>query len=570
MMKTKVIILITYSLFLITSLSSCSDFWDPESDDMINGNDYIANNTEMYTGFLGIMTKMQEVGDKEILLTETRGELVEPTANSLPELISLYNYDSNLQGNSYADPAGWYEVIIACNDYLAKMKEYKNNPDLDEEKYKDLVASTVRVKIWAYKTLGEIYGKAYWFDDPITKVEAIKNEVNFKLMDMEQISDQCLALCNGGYEGIELNRDLDWAKWLDPDQALAESAYRKWNTMVPAYAGLYAELNLWKGAYLDSKSQDATSYYKAAADILLDGLTKIWSNQVGSAGTSSSFPYCMPNAHVPGSYRTVWENAQPYPLECISAIIYDYTKNQTNSLLKHFSKEYPNQYLLAPSAAGEARFLDGKFNPGGEGGGTRYNTCFGNASGGGRYIAKFRREGSSVRSNAYQDDVHVYTYRGTQYHTLLIEALNHLKRFTAMDAVMNKGVLSSVLTDDVKDLPEWEGFNDYWTGRVWSKYPNNGLRGCYTLTARDMKVEVLSADVPAAMRHNDLQVLDETILEFACEGKVYPTMNRMAVRYNDPSIVADRVCPKYEATGRAEAIRAKIMDGGYWVNYQIQ
>ena len=59
------------------------------------------------------------------------------------------------------------------------------------------------------------------------------------------------------------------------------------------------------------------------------------------------------------------------------------------------------------------------------------------------------------------------------------------------------------------------------------------------------------------------------MLEFAGEGKVYPMMNRMAVRYADPSIVADRVCPKYAASGLEATVRARIMDGGYWVPFAL-
>ena len=70
-------------------ISSCSDFFDPDTDDELNGEDYISSNTEMYTGFLGLMTKMQAVGDKEILLTDTRAELLEPTENSYHCIIMI-------------------------------------------------------------------------------------------------------------------------------------------------------------------------------------------------------------------------------------------------------------------------------------------------------------------------------------------------------------------------------------------------------------------------------------------------------------------------------------------------
>ena len=54
------------------------------------------------------------------------------------------------------------------------MEAYKNKPNVDNDAWKALVASTVRTKVWAYKTLAEIYGQAVWFDDAITEVTEIK------------------------------------------------------------------------------------------------------------------------------------------------------------------------------------------------------------------------------------------------------------------------------------------------------------------------------------------------------------------------------------------------------------
>ena len=150
---------IVFILAGLATITACSDFWDPETEDEFNGEDGFTSNTEMYTGFLGIMTKMQAIGDKEILLTETRGELIEPTDDSSNELIALNNYEPNLQNNAYANPQGYYEVIIACNDYLNNMRDYRKRPNVNEEAWEALVASALRVKVWTYKTLAEIYGK---------------------------------------------------------------------------------------------------------------------------------------------------------------------------------------------------------------------------------------------------------------------------------------------------------------------------------------------------------------------------------------------------------------------------
>lgn len=40
-------------------LSACSDFFEPDNNTMLKGDDYIKEASEMYAGFLGVATKMQ-------------------------------------------------------------------------------------------------------------------------------------------------------------------------------------------------------------------------------------------------------------------------------------------------------------------------------------------------------------------------------------------------------------------------------------------------------------------------------------------------------------------------------
>ncbi len=558
---------VVMALMGVAVLASCSDYFNPETDDELDGKKYISSSTEMYTGFLGIMTKLQAVGDKEILLTDTRADLLEPTTQSSADIIALYNYDKDLQGNPYANPAGYYEVIIACNDYLAKMKEYKSKPNVDQTVYESLVSSVTRIKVWTYKTIGEIYGKAVWFDDPITKVSAIRDSTNYQVLDMPQLVDKCLDVMDNGVDGVPANKTIDWIAWLDPQNvsSVANSQYRKWNWMVPPYEGVLAELCLWKGAYLDAAGADATSYYQRAADQLLKALN-VYIDDENYSGNS---PYYLPCATTPGHYKSFWDWEQPYQAEAVCALIYDYTNNQTNTLLKHFSNEYPNQYQLRPNELEMEHYSDKTFNPGGTDGDTRTKCLFGK-SGGEDYIAKFRPVGSTHRANAFQDDVHIYLYRATQYHMMLAEALNHLDRFKALDAVLNTGVKA---TEYSETDPEWRGFTQNWTSSAaWGtrKYPSMGIRGCLNLNAVGILKNIAQlGSRKATERHNDELILNEIMMEFACEGKTYPAMNRMAVRYGDPSIITSRVCRKYEGTGHEADVRAKIMAGGYWVPYEM-
>ncbi|MBD5321231.1 MAG: hypothetical protein HDS01_00475 [Bacteroides sp.] len=555
-----------YSLSILLSaltFTGCSDFFDPDTDDELNGEDYISSDTEMYTGFIGILTKLQAIGDKELLLTDTRGELLELTGNSTPELVSLYNYDLDLQNNSYANPASYYEVIMACNDYLLKMKEYGKLPGVDPEVWADLVSSTIRVKAWTYKTIAEIYGEAVWFDSAVTEFTELTPANGFELLPIEQVMDRAYSLMVNGWEGVPSNRSIDWIAWLDPGTSEGSSSFRSWNIMVPPYEGVFSELLLWKGAITDAATPDgsaSSAYYQQVCDLLLPAI----SNKVAQY-YNSTHQYWMIATDKAGQWSSYFSQTSFSYFELVSVILYDYEHNQNNSINKHFLDTDQNSYLLRPSKFGMGRWTDRSFNPGGQEDG-RFAATFKRPTSAQPYIGKY----SNV-SRTSTSDIHIITYRATMYHFYLMEALNHLHRFIAASAVLNQGVNGVYDPED----PEWDGFTVNWTANTeagTTKYYSSGLRGCFGSPSREFVTDLAEANVSEAeaVKANDLQILDEGLLEFACEGRTYPFMNRMALRYNDLSIVADRVAPKYAESGKEALIRARILDGANYVHYDLK
>jgi len=537
-------------LLVVAGTSSCKDFFNPETHDVLLGKDYISAQTEMYTGYLGIITKMQAIGDKSIYLTDTRGELLEPTANASSELIAIYNYADDTISNGYADPAGYYDVVIACNDYMANMKQYRQDytESVNEEHYKCLISSTLRIKAWAYLTIGKIYGKALWFDDPMIKIQDLKDTTKYELKDLDGVVAGCKTLLTEGFDGVDGTLNFSWYQWLDPETALADSKYRFWDYMTPDYAGLMAELCLWSGDY-----QTATTLLQAALNIKI------------SSSTSDATPWIR-NVTLNGNYQSIWNYSSPYAREAVSAIIYSYANNQTNSLLKHFGTEFPNQYLLRPSEVGRNRFSDQNFDPKGSGSETRMGVTFKQDSEKRYYISKFRPN-TSVRTYPYQDDVHIYIYRASEYHFMLAEALNNLGRLEEAAALINGGIGGRFSNTTVT----WAGFTNDWTSSTalgTRKYYNVGIRGTFGLADRTFTKVASTEGMEAAKKFNDKAIMDEMLLEFPCEGKIYPALIRVAKRWNDYNIIADRVCPKYG--DKAEEIRAKILNGGYFVPWDLQ
>ena len=522
----------------------------------------------MYTGFLGIMTRMQAVGDKAIYLTETRGELLEPTTYSTSDLIALYNYDDDLTGNPYADPAGYYDVVIACNDYLTNIQEFgEQYPELWDQKVSDgLISSTIRLKVWAYMMLAEIYGEALWFDDPITEIQDL---TKFELLDTEGVVEKCLDLLENGYAGVASNIVFSWYQWLDPDTELGESKYRYWDYMIPTWEGLYAKVALWKGAYLQKSGRavEANVYYENIVDTLANAINQHMltvSNQEWNRSQLSALR------------NKYWKSDEPSKFQAVSVLKYDYADNQTNRLMKHFNTQYPNDYLLCPSDSGLARWEDPVFNPGASTGDSRFGVNFKETYGGSNeyYVSTFVRD----NQQSFQDDTYIYLFRADEYHFFMIEALNNLGRYTEADVLMNMGLSRYATSVGVKSVEAWETyqkenkmfeeFSSLWIGGLDGshKYSNDGIRNVLGLKDRPFVID--DEETPNAKKFNDCAIADEYMLEFATEGKTYPALIRIATRWNDYSIVADRVSPKYGA--RASEIHAKIMAGGYWVPWDLQ
>ncbi|MCD8178825.1 MAG: hypothetical protein LUE98_16025 [Tannerellaceae bacterium] len=515
--------------------SGCSDFFQVDTDDVLDHSDYINEESEMYSGFLGIITKVQAIGDKSIYITDTRAEMLEPTLNAPSELYALYNYDTDLSGNSYADPAPYYDVILACNDYMLKMYQYRTNAVgavIDSGHYAAMIAGAVRIKAWVYLTLAKIYGEAVWFDDPLREY---KDPSEFKLLDFDQLIQACLDLLDKGFDGVSSDATMAWEEFIDPEASGSTGEYYYWDFMTPDYSTLYAELCLW------------TDNFQKAANLVLDKLNTAY------YGSTSQTRNYLRNDDWYGKYKDAfWGNQTPQRTECVSVILYKYDNNQINSLKKHFSTVSPNQYMLAPSTVAMDRFSDEEFNNlGVETEDRRASVCFKQDSEGKYYIDKYIIRNSQT---AYQDDMCIYIYRGADLYYMLIEAMNGLERYDEVSALMNAGIGGTFPQGGVS----FSGFTDWWTARTPSgsaQYPDKGIRGVFKLGDREMTRDKYQ---------NDLLILDEMMLEFPVEGKTLPAMIRMARRYGDANIIADRICPKYS---NPDEIRAKILAGGYFIKW---
>lgn len=544
----------------ITLCSACSDFFDADTDTVLKGDSYMKENSELYSGFLGIVTKIQAIGDKSIYLTDTRAELLEPTENTPGELYSLYNYDDDLSGNSYADPAKYYDVIISCNDYLQKAKEYKeaHESSIDMDHYKGLISSTLRLKTWIYFTLGKIYGKAVWFDDPMQSLTDISK---FETKNLDEILEGCENLLNTGYDGVNGTYKMSWREWLDPVDAsnVTSSTYDIWDLMVPEYFILEADLALWRGEY------------QRTVDLLLNEMNTTFAANRGNIATTKY----MRSGSYSSQFGTWYDAATPQLWALESVIMYDYQYNQKNTLLQHF--DYSSDYMLRASLVGVQRFKDITYNPPAkvtdkETSDVR-SRAFKEIVANEEYsIQKYRGMRKAGHSVAH-DDVQINIYHTADMYFMLVEALNNLGRYTEASVLMNQGVDKYFGAENVT----WPGFTNDWTthpdgGR--RTYADAGIRGVCSVGDRNMQIAAEDAtptEQQEIKKHNDIELLKEAMLEFPCEGKTYSMMIRVAKRWNDYTIISDFVCPKYTDLSKQAEVKNKIENNGaYFVPWDLR
>ena len=540
-------------------LPACQNFFDPDYSTTLDGNSYMQESSELYSGYLGVITKLQAVGDKAIYLTDTRAEMLEPTGNC-DELTDLYNYEPDLAGNSYADPAKYYDLVIACNDYLAKAKAYReaHSGSVDPDHYQGLVSCIVRLKTWTYFTLARIYGQAVWFDDPMLTFTDLGQ---FPVLNLQQTLDRCDAYLEEGFDGIDGQHNMDWAEWILTSATDDQSSgnYYNWDKMVPDYFVLAADIALWQGRY------------QQAADLVLNRMNEMFE----SIELRTSYVTWCCGGSYSSSFSKFFDNTAPSSLTTVDVIVYNYANGQSNQLLWHFY----NNYMLRPSEAGVNRYDDFEFNPRLETKTDGRRNVYLGQSGDKRYFHKYRRLSGSPRSNVKQDDVHIYLYRSAELYFILAEAMNHLGRFREAYSLINDGVSKVYVNEGLL----YEGFSDQWTtktSRGARSYADSGIRGIHTSYARDMWYPQNAADSArvagdvqfrdSICRYNDMEILKEILLEMPGEGKTYNAMVRMARCWNDYGIVADNVCPKYTDEAKRQTVRQRILDGGYFVPWDLE
>lgn len=540
-----------YSIILVfglLSFQSCSDFFDTNPDDILIGDDYISDINEFHSGYMGVAAKVADVADQLVILAELRGDLLEPTRNAPQGLWEVYNY-TNDNNNEFTNPSGFYDVIVNANDFIRKALAYKkSNPKaMTDDVFDEFMSATIRFKVWTYLALGKLYGRAIYFDDPMIEYQP---DHSYPTLSFDQLIDQLIVLMN---EGITIKNDtLEYqVNGLLPfyfSEIIATDGDEdaSWDLITPNPECLKIELDLWDENY-DLVIAEAIDFLYADGDtkkykITLDEHDNEWASDIFSTYT----------------------NEGGLLAERINCTLYNYDNGQDNDLLRFFSNQNPNYYYLRPTEAAMNRFAN-QYRKNGIDKGDQYRgdgKSFSDETGEWVYRKLTRYfEASSNLVNKTVDNI--YMYRAPDIHFFLMEALNHKHLFREAEGLLNGGMQNDYYS---KFAPSEYRYpfadpliQDAFTN---NKYPNAGVRDrvalAYVFPTADSIVEPIRYQYQL-----DSIILEETCLESNGEARSYFAMIRHAKRWNDPSIVADRISAKYPE-GKKQEVYDRLMNPENW------
>lgn len=507
--------------------SSCDNFFDVNTDEIILNDDNYKSKGEVYSGFVGIASTMQQAADHYIILSELLGDLVTPTSQAPLEFWEVYRYRPG-KSNKLVSPEPFYKIILNSNDFLRSMVKFhkENSGGIPELVYNGMISSAITYRTWAYLTIGKIYGEAIYYDLALSDNTDMSGQ---QLMSLDELIGELIHFMKTGVGGVDAFQPLEWKELMGMDA-------NDWYYMTVNANVLMAELYLWQGSHVESAMSALDAIYSGVGD---DGKASLDKYKLsGKISWKNIFA---------GDYGTIGN-------EAFTVIPFDYSKGQTNKLQYYFSNIEPNVYYVKPhnNMINRYQILQGKIYTDPRGKDISY------IKEGGEYvIARYH-----MGKKPYEHDRQISIYRAVDAWLMLAEALNESGNFAQADSILNVGLSKS-----------WSGsvFKEPFNLPIYRAdlQKNLGIRGNVGARPNYLKYYV----VDSLYQENELQerkrivldslIAEEVALELAFEGKRWYTLVRMARKNNRPELLAKPMSEKFGPAER-ELYRMWLMEPQNW------
>lgn len=579
------------------ALSSCKKILDVQPENVLDRDQTYRNLFDADAAVLGVYGKFMQLAKPYVLLNELRADLMSPTANADLYLQQLSNHTVSID-NPYINPTPFYEVILNCNDVMKNFDKMLADKKLKIDEYNQRYADVASIRTWVYLQLGIHFSKdpqgtvgIPYITNPLTTIADVKNEANYPYLPFRQL----LA------ELIKTMEALPTKELYTTTTTLVTTVdqYRTDKFFINKKV-LLGDLYLWNAAYDPSAYKKAAVMYRQILSYYDDkgneNTQKNYYKLVGTidvaSGNQLSVQYVryresdinsLYESNTEG-WRSMFSRGkltydQQFDWEWIWVLPFSSNFAPKNPFIDLFSP-IGGSYLVKPSQqAIDAWNSQTQFNsfPFDARGRFTYKTINGQP-----VIMKYLYyylDGFSflptINANARSGEWWLYRAASVWQH--YGEAANRDGYPKLGYAIVNQGIKTTYsptpVPGDVTNImqtflpPPYDfdarnGDNPQFRA-IWRDMV--GLRGRAYLTSRPL----VGTDSTTQVEN---MLVDEAGLELAYEGQRWSDLLRVAIRRNDPSVIADRVYAKLQkdGNGNAAAARTKLMNKDWYLPFKWQ
>lgn len=556
--KVSIIYRAVCSVLLLAALASCKKMLDVEPKDVLGENNMYRNVFDADAAVIGVYGKFMGLAEQYVLLNELRGDLATVTTNADVYLQQLEAHRVQ-DGNPYASPKPFYEVILNCNDVLHNLVIMLRDKKLKVEEYNMRYSDIATLRCWLYLQLGIHFGKIPYVTNEIADVSAIEEVRNMPRIEFTQLIDS-------------LTKQMEALPYTQPYASSASLV-----TAVDGYATnkffinkqmMTGQLYLWKGDY-----RKAAVAFKSVMEA--GGTGDLYTNRVAYGSKADNNDLAVGYARYrewdenmlvdnnSQGWRSIFARSEDklFGYEWIWYLPFNENFKPVDPFINLFSNK-GGSYLLKPS-----QYAIDKWNNQ-----VQKNDFTYDARGKifswrmlndqpviMKYLYNYLDEKSFVPTNLFKKNGKWFLYRAASLHLDFAEAANRDAHQSLAYALLNQGLttIPNKITNEGTpyNFDARKSDNPKITGD-WCT--NAGLRGRANLYS-----PVVTGDSTLFIED---QVISEAGLELAYEGRRWSDLVRIALRRNDAAFLADKIYNKLIAENNPAAaeVRTRLMNKENW------
>jgi starch-binding outer membrane protein, SusD/RagB family len=569
---------------IIGCFTSCSKVLDVKPGTELAPEQMYRDVYDANAAVMGIYGKFMDLSDRYIILNELRADLMEFTSNA-DEYLRQINNHTVTADNPYANPRPFYELIINCNDVLKNFKIMKEQNKLSEADFNQRYSDIGALRSFLYLQLGIHYGEIPYVTEALENINDISNPSRFPKLQLNALLDTL----------INFTEALPFKDVYPPNVGTGIST--SLNMALDGYQTakffinkriLLGDLHLWKGNYTM-----AATHYRQVMDAATVGTAGenyysqyklAWSGNANlyvtytRAGDASSLTY------TDGWGSMFAATDERYNREMIWVLPYDSKFRPENPLIKLFS----SQYLVKPSSEIIKYWDEQQQRPTTiTGAGFPYDarkqlsmTNTGGQPVISKFVSNYLNVVTGLPVNVLNKNGRWFLFRQAHMHLRFAEAANRDGYPRLAHALFNNGIPTAYDNAAVTDktnlmhtfmYPDPYKF-DARNGNIpnfrspW--YRNIGIR----TRANLLNYPLTATTVTDSIAQIEIGLLQEQALETAFEGTRWPDLLRVAIRRNEPAIIADKVYQKLinngATAGFANQARAKLLARDWFLPFK--